>query len=232
MPVHFTDESMQFLVDLEHNNERPWFLEHKPTFDATLKAPLLNIIDRVNDGLEAFAPDYLRPPEKAMFRIYRDVRFAKDKTPYKTHVGAFWPRQGQEKTGGGGFYLQISSTGILIAGGAYQPRAPQLASIRDYVLKHHVELATIIETLENNGLAHPMDGNPLIRPPRGYPADHPAIELLKKRSWAASAELPAAAALQPNFADLVVERFRAMLPLVAFLGTAVHDGELRTAAER
>ena len=91
-------------------------------------------------------------------------------------------------------------------------------------------MTAILGTLERTGLAEPLDGSPLIRPPRGYPAEHPAIELIKNRRWAAAAELHATVALQPELAELVVERFRALMPLVDFLNVAVNEGGRRKTA--
>ena len=102
MGPHFSEQTFDFLDELEHRNERDCFEEHKPIYELELKERMLGIIESLNFAMGDFAGDYIRPPNKAMMRIYRDVRFSKDKTPYKTHLAAYWPRQGLEKTGGAG----------------------------------------------------------------------------------------------------------------------------------
>ena len=144
MGPHFSEQTFDFLDELEHRNEREWFEEHKPIYELELKERMLGIIESLNLAMGDFAGEYIRPPNKAMMRIYRDVRFSKDKTPYKTHLAAYWPRQGLEKAGGAGYFLQVGVHGVMVAGGAYTPQPPQLRAIRDYVLDHHTLLRSLL----------------------------------------------------------------------------------------
>lgn len=217
MGPHFSEQTFDFLEELEHRNNREWFEEHKPLYEVELKARMLAVIEAINAGLAEFAPRHLRPPNKAMMRIYRDVRFSHDKTPYKTHLAAFWPRQGLEKTGGAGFFVQVGVQSVMVAGGSWGPAPQQLRAIRDYLLEHHGQVRSVLSDVSRTGLAEPLAGNPLVRAPRGFPADHPAVDLLQNRSWALTNHLPGAAALGEDFTDLVLERFRAFAPLVDVL---------------
>lgn len=217
MDPHFSEQSFDFLEELEHRNNRAWFEENKATYETELKARMLEVIDAINTGLGGFAADHRRPAPKAMLRIYRDVRFSNDKTPYKTHVAASWPRQGLEKTGGAGFFLQVGVHGVMVAGGAYSPGSAQLRAIREYLLEHHEQARDLLAEPSLARLAEPFDGRPLVRSPRGFPVEHPAADLLRVRSWALFAHLPGDAALQDGFVGSVVERFRALAPLVEFL---------------
>ena len=214
---HFSEQTFDFLEELEHRNNREWFEEHKPTYEVELKARMLEVIDAVNARLETFAPEHLRPAPKAMLRIYRDVRFSNDKTPYKTHLAANWPRQGLEKTGGAGFFLQVGVHGVMVAAGAWSPGSPQLRAIREYLLDHHDEMRQLLAAEPVTRLAEPLDGRPLLRAPQGFPAEHPAADLLRVRSWALISRLPGDAALGDDFVDAVAERFQALAPLVDFL---------------
>lgn len=214
---HFSEASFDFLEELEHRNNREWFLEHKPTYEIELKERMLRIADAINAGLAEIAPEHVRAPNKAVMRIYRDVRFARDKTPYKTHVAAFWPRQGLEKTGGAGFFVQIGVHGVMVAAGSYTPAAPQLFAIREYLLGHHEHMRSVLSAVQRTGLADPLAGNPLIRSPKGFDPEHPAADLLRNRHWALTSNLPGNAALGANLTALVIERFRAMTPLVNLL---------------
>lgn len=217
MGPHFNEQAFDFLEELEHRNNRDWFEEHKPSYERELKARMLEVIDAVNARLADFAPDHIRPSSKAMLRIYRDVRFSNDKTPYKTHLAASWPRQGLEKTGGAGFFLQVGVHGVMVAGGSYSPGPPQLLAIRRHLLEHHARLRALLAEESLVRLTEPLDGHPLIRSPKGFPADHPAADLLLNRRWALFSNLPGAAALGDGFIDLVIERFRAIAPIVDFL---------------
>ncbi|TFC80049.1 DUF2461 domain-containing protein [Cryobacterium sp. TMS1-20-1] len=214
---HFNEQTFDFLDELEHRNERDWFQEHKAIYEHELKERMLAVIERINLALGDFAAECVRPPNKAMMRIYRDVRFSNDKSPYKTHLAAHWPPRGLEKAGGAGYFLQVGVRSVMVAGGAYSPQPPQLRAIRDYVLDHHGELRSLLATPALTQLAQPFGGNKLIRPPRGFPVDHPAADLLLNRSWALVGHLPGDVALDENFTDLVIERFRAFQPVVDFL---------------
>ena len=211
---HLSEASFDFLEELEHRNNREWFLENKPTYDIELRERMLRVADAINAGLADFAPEHIRPPAKAVMRIYRDVRFARDKTPYKTHLAAFWPRQGLEKTGGAGYFVQIGVNGVMVAAGSYTPAAPQLFAIREYLLEHHERMRTVLSAVERTGLAEPLEGNRLIRSPKGFDPEHPAADLLRNRQWAVIANLPGDAALGADFTALLIDRFRAMAPLV------------------
>jgi uncharacterized protein (TIGR02453 family) len=218
---HFSEQAFDFLEELEHRNNREWFQENKPVYESELKAPMLEVIEAINTRLVSFAPDYLRPPAKAMLRIYRDVRFSNDKTPYKTHLAASWPRQGLEKSGGAGFFLQVGVHGVMIAGGAYSPAPAQLRAIRAYLLDHHDTMRAVLADAALVRLVEPFDGRPLLRAPRGFDAEHPAADLLRVRSWAQFALLPGDSALGEDLIDAVEERFRALAPFVELLNVVL-----------
>src|SRR4051812_13324256 len=103
----FPPETLIFLRGLARNNDRDWFQPRKEIYEAKIKAPMVEFIEAINGRLMDFAPDYVNDPKKAFYRIYRDTRFSKDKTPYKTHISAIFPRKGLEKHAAGGFYVQI-----------------------------------------------------------------------------------------------------------------------------
>ena len=99
---YFSNDAMKFLRGLKRNNDREWFEARRAIFERELKRPMLTVVERVTDAMTEFAPGHVRPAAKSMMRIYRDTRFSADKTPYKTHVSAWWTRTGLEKTSGGG----------------------------------------------------------------------------------------------------------------------------------
>jgi uncharacterized protein (TIGR02453 family) len=215
--AHFTEETMKFLRGLAKHNDREWFNARKPVYERALKEPMLAVIEGINQGFAEFAPEHVRPAQKAMMRIYRDTRFSKEKIPYKTHLAAWWARTGLEKTSGGGFYLQVSPREVIVAAGCYMPERDQLLAIRRYLLEHHEEFRALLAEKKLARMAEPFEGLSLTRAPKGFPAEHPAMDLLLRRQWGVSATLAAEAALEPSFVKLVVERFRVMAPLVEFL---------------
>ena len=133
MPTHFEPEAMKFLRGLAKHNDRDWFAARKPIYERALKAPMTALVEEINLAMEGFAPDHVRPAPKVMMRIYRDIRFSKDKRPYKRNFGAWWARRGMEKTSGGGFYLHVGPEEVMISAGVYMPEREQLLAMRRWI---------------------------------------------------------------------------------------------------
>lgn len=214
---YFSKEALDFLRKLKRNNRREWFEARRDVYENELKQPMLALITRVLRGMEEYAPAHLRQPQKCLLRIYRDIRFSSDKSPCKTHVSAWWLRDGLPKTSGAGYYFQVSPTEVLIAAGVYMPPKEQLLAIRRHLLEHHEEFRRLIENKKLRAKMDLHDPAPLSRPPKGFPAEHPAIEWIKWRQWGVTVSLPAEEALKPSLPKLVEERFRLAQPLVDYL---------------
>lgn len=219
MPTHFAPAGLRFLKQLQTHNDRDWFNERKPAFERDVQAPWLKLLEEVNEAMADFAPDSVTPPRKAALRIYRDIRFSKNKQPYKTHVGAWWSTTTQVRTSGGGFYAQVSPDGVIVAAGVYQPQPGQLLAIRRYLQHHHAELRSLLNDPERRALLPDLDNHPLTRMPKGFAADDPAADLLLCRQWALSARLPVDVAMTPRLLETIVERFRSAAPVVELLNT-------------
>jgi len=217
----FTSESLKFLRALKRNNDRAWFDPRKPIYERALKAPMLALIEEINHELLDLAPEFVRPPQKTMMRIYRDIRFSNDKRPYKNNIAAWWARAGLEKTSGGGFYFELNGTSLTIAAGCYMPEREQLFAIRRYLSadggNQHAELRSILTGKKLNAVLTPFDGLKLTRAPKGFSPDDPALDLLLCRQWGVSATLPAEEALKPSLKKQILDRFRIALPLVTLL---------------
>jgi uncharacterized protein (TIGR02453 family) len=216
---YFREAGLRFLRSLRRNNRREWFEAHKQEFERELKQPMLALIETVNASMEGFAPAHLRPPQKCMMRIYRDIRFSSDKRPYKGHVSAWWSREGLEKTSGAGYYMHISPGEVLLAAGVYMPEREQLLAIRQYLLVHHAEVRRLLMDRKLRRTMESFTCMPLTRPPKGFPKDHPAIDLLLCRQWGVEATLEPKTALKKDFANEVIRRFRLAAPLVDALNT-------------
>jgi len=213
----FADEAFRFLRGLKRNNDRDWFEARRKTFERAVKAPMLALIERLTLGMADYAPAHVRPAAKCLFRIYRDTRFSADKSPYKTHLGAWWSYTAVPKTSGAGFYMHVSGTEFVIAAGAYMPEKDQTLAIRRHLLEHHLEWKRLIEDKKVLRVFSVHDPVALARAPKGFPPDHPAIHWIQWRQWGVTAHLPAEFALRPTLAADIEKRFRLAAPLVAFL---------------
>jgi uncharacterized protein (TIGR02453 family) len=218
---YFRPEALSFLRNLARNNDREWFTPRKPIFEAELKEPMLAIIRKVTDAMMDFAPAFVRPAEKCLFRIYRDTRFSANKLPYKTHVAAWWSHQGLEKTSGAGYYFHVSAKEVIIAAGAYMPEKDQLAAIRHWLLDHHGEFRKLLQKPAVRKTFSEFEGNALTRPPKGFPCEHPGMDLIRCRQWGLAATLPAAGALKPNLAATLIRYFKIAAPVVDALNTPI-----------
>jgi uncharacterized protein (TIGR02453 family) len=163
----FPVAALDFYDDLEMDNTRSFWNAHKETYETAVKAPMTALV-------AALEPEF--GPAK-MFRPFRDVRFAKDKTPYKTHQGAFVARGPAT-----GWYVQVGAPGVRVGVGFYEASSPRLAAIREAIvdLRRGTELERIVKDLEADGWT--LGGDTVKTTPRGYPADHPRIDLLRHKS--------------------------------------------------
>jgi uncharacterized protein (TIGR02453 family) len=217
----FPKEGLQFLRSLKRNNNREWFLKHKSIYEGHVKQPMSELIDALAAQFQRFAPEMLASQKVSSYRIYRDTRFSKDKSPYKTHAAAVFPRSGLSKHEGAGFYLHIDPGELLIAGGLYMPLPEDLNSVRLYIAENPESFLEIVEGRVFSKAFGKMEGEQLSRVPRGFSAEHPAVEYLKYKQFLASRTFPADTATTPRFFKLVVETFEAMLPFIRFLNEPI-----------
>ncbi len=217
-PAYFSPEGLRFLRGLARNNNRDWFNDRKPVYEAEIKRPMLAVIDAVTGAMMDFAPGHVRAPESIMMRIYRDTRFSNNKLPYKPHASAWWVHDGLQKTSGAGFYLHVSGKQVELAAGAFMPDAEQLLAIRRFLMEHHQEYRKLAQARALRRLLKDEEsGEPLSRSPKGFPAEHPAAALYRQKRWGFSASLVPETATQREFAKMVAGYFRAAAPLVALL---------------
>jgi uncharacterized protein (TIGR02453 family) len=213
----FPPEAMTFFRGLARNNNRDWFQPRKEIYETKVKAPMCELVEAINAEMLKFAPDYINDPKKAIYRIYRDTRFSKDKTPYKTHIAAVFPRRGLEKHAGAGLYFSISPQGIEIAGGVYMPGPEQLLAIRTWLAENHAEFRKASRGPEK--LMGKLYGDSLQRVPKGFDAAHPAASLIKMKQWLYDLTLDAKLATSAKLAPEILKRFRAMAPVLELLNT-------------
>jgi uncharacterized protein (TIGR02453 family) len=213
----FPPEAMQFFRGLARNNNRDWFQARKATFEEKVKQPMRELVESLNSAMQSFAPEYATDPAKAIYRIYRDTRFSKDKTPYKDHIGASFFRSGTGPHKYGGYYMHISHKEAAIGGGVYMPEPEVLLEIRQHIAENHKQLRKILATPAVRRSLGDLHGEQLSRVPKGFLATHPAADLLRFKSFFLYTTIDPEIATTPKFFSEVLTRFRAMKPFLDFL---------------
>jgi uncharacterized protein (TIGR02453 family) len=217
--AYFSPALFAFLRELAAHNDRNWFQAHQPRFDADVKAPLLRFIGDFGAGLKKISPHFLadpRPLGGSMFRIYRDTRFSKDKTPYKTHVSAHYRhREGSRDVHAPGFYMHLEPGRSMGGGGLWHPDAVALKRVRDRIVGRSREWRAVLDKRLT------IEGESLKRPPAGYDAAHPFVDDLRRKDFYTLAHFSEKQVCAPDFMDRYLEACRKASPLVAFLTKAV-----------
>jgi uncharacterized protein (TIGR02453 family) len=230
----FRPEALAFLRGLKRHNEKPWFESHRPQYEHEVLGPLKLLAEELDVRFAKLAPEFVAPPKRALFRIHRDVRFSKDKSPYKTHA-ALWVFHrdagrgvGRDAHGGAGFYFHLEPGGSLVAGGFWMPPRPLLTVIRERIAKDRREQRGFERLVSAKafadrfcGLTDDEPGAVLTRSPRGYAEDHPAARWLRFNTFTASRALTDAEALSPRLVDAIMKDFAALLPLVRWLNATL-----------
>jgi uncharacterized protein (TIGR02453 family) len=213
----FPREAMTFFRGLARNNNREWFLTHKGVYEESVKRPMTELVEALNAAMMEFAPAYATDPAKAIYRIYRDVRFSADKTPYKTHIAASFLRRGMPRHAAAGHYFGVSAKEVEVGGGIYLPPPETLAAMRRHLAANHEEFRRLAGAKRLRMLVGEIQGDRLARAPKGWAAGHPAEDLLRLKQCYVFVTLdPAIATTRKLFTELV-KRFRAMTPLIDFL---------------
>ena len=213
-----------FFKELKANNERPWFEENKERYKTT-------VIGSLSDFIEAMAPRVAkiskhivvdpRPNGGSMFRIYRDIRFSKDKSPYKLHAGVHF-RHGLGKDAHAPcFYMHFAPEEVFFGGGIWMPEPDALNKVRRAIAEDPKNWKKVIDDKTFAKAFKGVEGDVLTRPPKGFDADHPYINDIKRKSFFAMHESSAKTAQSAGLVDEVEEAFKAAKPLMKFLCDAV-----------
>ena len=217
-------QTLQFLSELKENNNKPWFDTNRKTYE-TAKKNFAEVVQELIKSIEKFDKSIEEAQlevKNCTFRINRDVRFSKNKDPYKTNLGASFSKGGK-KAHSAGYYLQIDPNQCFLAGGIWMPEPDDLKKIRVEIDYNFDEFKNILnaEAFKNtfpNGLDREAA---TVRPPKGYDETNPAIELIKLKSFTTSSAIDSKEILKPNFTDTVLAGFKAMQPYIAFLNRAI-----------
>ena len=219
----FKPETIKFLHELKKNNNRAWFSENKPRYEEDVLDVALNFIQSMHDPLNAFAPHFTAIPKRmggSLMRVYRDTRFSKNKTPYKTNIGIQFRHEQAKDVHAPGFYLHIDPDEVFLAVGLWRPEATALAAIRGRISVKQAEwLRARNDKVFKRHFS--LGGQSLTRPPRGFDKEHPLIEDLKRKDFIAVKSMNLSEATQPRFQQKVETAFKSATPLMQFLCKAV-----------
>ena len=213
----FTDNTLAFLRRLKRHNDRDWFRSHREEFERDVRAPMVEVIERLAVDLSTFAPELVAAPKTSMYRIYRDTRFSADKSPFKTHVAAIFPHRALPKHVGAGLYLHLAPDHVLVGAGCYAPEPSQLYRLRSHVATHLNQFRAIVEAPRFRRNFGEVNGERLKRVPKGFDVNDPAADYLKLRQFLAGTERPVAFATRPRFYSSLVKLFKQLTPFVQFL---------------
>jgi len=227
----FRPQAFAFLRGLKKNNRREWFEARREEFVREITDPMKALIEELDVRFAALAPEFVGDPKRSMFRIYRDVRFSKDKSPYKSHA-ALWiynraPARGvgKEIDGGAGFYVHLEPGASLVAAGLWMPPRPSLAKVREHFSddlagwKRAVTSPALLRRF--GGLNDDEDGILLKRLPRGFEEGHPAERWLRFNSFTMSRGYSDAEMLSPKLADKAMKDFALLVPMCRWLNRAL-----------
>jgi uncharacterized protein (TIGR02453 family) len=219
----FRPAALTFLRQLKRNNRREWFQEHREEYEDEILQPMRQLVEELDVRFATFAPEIVGDPKRSIFRIYRDVRFSKDKSPYKTHIGGYVAIDG---TGAGpsaaaALYLHLSAQEVFVAAGQYMMDPRQLARFREAVLddRQGAALAAILRKLTRAGFSvgsHDM----LQRVPRGLDPAHPRADFLRRKGLIVTFPDPSRGLLVGRrLVDWLVNHTKRVVPLVEWLAS-------------
>lgn len=218
----FPKQGLTFLRSLKRNNTRAWFEKHKDDYEQHVKLPMQSLISDLQTPFRSFAPEFDVNPKRSIFRIYRDVRFSKDKRPYKTNVAAHFVLRGKPKgVSGSGYYLHIEPGEVYAGAGIYMPAGDQLKKIRSAIAERSDEFLEIITDRAFVKIFGGLEGETLVRVPAGYSPDHPMAQYLKHKHFFVGCSWPEGKCFTARFVDDVAKTFERATPLVRFLNQAI-----------
>lgn len=216
-------DSLLFLDDLKANNNRDWFLDNKKRYEV-FKKDYHQLVSKILDAMKPLDPSLeMLEVKNCTFRINRDIRFSKDKSPYKDHLGV-WLSSGNKGKNRAGYYIHIAKEASFIAGGFYCPEADDLKKIRKEIAYFYEDLE---EILANKNFKKTFDSfdrnesNVLKNPPRGYEKEHPAIEFLKLKSFETSQKFNINEVLDADFVSKASQKLLLLKPLNDFMNRAL-----------
>lgn len=223
MPTYFSDKTFKFLRALARNNNREWFHEHKAEYEAHLRGPFQQLITDLQPDLLTVSSHYRADPKGvggSLFRIHRDTRFSNDKTPYKTWSGARFFHERSKQVEAPSYYLHVQPGNCFIGAGLWHPEPEAQRKIRQFLFDNPGAWKAAVHSPAFKR-RYTMDGETLVRPPRGFPADHELIDDIKRKDFVATLGIEDSVVLGPRLRKAVADNFSALAPMMDYLCAAL-----------
>jgi uncharacterized protein (TIGR02453 family) len=224
----FSQRALRFFRGLARHNEKPWFEAHREEYETEIRQPMRELIEDLDTRFAQFAPEIGGDPKRSMFRIYRDIRFSKDKSPYKTHAACWFHHLNAARNvgseadaGSAGYYFHLEpGERSMIGAGIWMPPRPQLNKLRGAIAGNPKGFDKMARSIPRRfgGLD---DEGALKRMPRGYAEDHPAAKWLRFQSFTSGRTLTDAQVTSTSLAVLLAREYESLLPLVRWLNGAL-----------
>jgi len=227
----FTQRALRFFRELARHNEKAWFEAHREEYESEVRQPMRKLIEDLDTRFAEFAPEIGGDSKRSMFRINRDIRFSKDKSPYKTHAACWFHHRNAARSvgaeadaGSAGFYFHLEPGGrSMIGAGLWMPPRPQLNKLRDAIAKDAKGFDRLARSIPRRFGGLDDEGS-LKRMPRGYAEDHPAAKWLRFQSFTSGRTLTDAQVTNASLVSLLAREYAALLPLVRWLNGALSFG--------
>jgi uncharacterized protein (TIGR02453 family) len=221
--AYFSPASFRFLRALEHHNAREWFQAHKEEYERHVREPFLDLIADLQQPLAKISPHFRADPRKvggSLFRIHRDVRFSHNKLPYKTWAGARLFHERRREVPAPSFYIHIQPGDCFVGGGIWHPQSPTLKRLREFIADNPTSWSKAVHSTSFER-HFSFWGEHLKRPPRGFDPEHPLIEDLKLKNYAAGADFDEDLACSDRLHGHLVTRLKALAPMIDYLCAAL-----------
>lgn len=216
---YFSKATFQFLNDLKANNTRDWFADNKHRYEDDLKDPALRLIEAFGPELHKLSPHFKATP-RSLFRIYRDTRFAKDKTPYKTAAGIHFRHEASKDAHAPGFYLHVAPREVFVALGIWHPDSTALRKIREHIVEDGATWKRVSRAKKFSE-TFPLEGESLKRAPKGFDPEHPLIEDLRRKDFIGVQRVPQSFVTSTTLPKELAGTFKSGLPFMRFLCNAL-----------
>ncbi|MCT8980460.1 DUF2461 domain-containing protein [Shewanella algae] len=216
--MSFSEQGFAFLTRLENNNDRAWFKQHQDEYETLLRGPALTFIEQMQQPIQALSPRLTAVAKKvggSLMRPQRDTRFGHDKSPYKLNVGIQFRHFQGKDVHAPGLYLHLANDGCFIAAGIWRPESKVLGAIRQCIDDNPRAYSKALEELQRQGFT--MDGDSLVRPPKGFDKSHPLINELKRKDFVALKMLTKEQVCRSDFVDFCASEFQHTQALMRYL---------------
>lgn len=220
----FQPELFQFFRQLKKNNNRDWFQSHKGTFKETVQLPLVDFVTDIAPHIRKISKHYIADPRLnggSIFRIHKDVRFSKDKTPYKEHAACQFRHQLKNDVHAPGFYMHLEPGEVFFGAGIWAPPSDELFKIRTAIVEKQAEWKKVLTAIAKAGYFDGIEGEGLKRAPKGFDPEHPLIDDLKRKHFLVMRKVDESFAFQEDFLAQVLATYKASVPLMKFLCKAL-----------